>query len=188
MNQLIRNWLDCCNDLSDARNKASAAEEAAEKAELPASLRPAEPRDIVEGAILWYPSGVYNDYDFWQYVSEVHSPDSPWKAYTANDGSRYGLDGAFVEVEIEIEVLAIYQCRIKQRPEYNGKKLMDSCKAWEGKEIELQAMWCMDDDDPYPDEWAMGGVDSCRELLDLAGISWIASGDIEILSVKERGL
>ena len=86
---------------------------------------------------------------------------------------------------MNIEHLETYHCRIKQRAEYSGKKLKPSCTSLEGKEIELQAMWRMDDDDKYPDEWAMGGVDSCRELLELAGITWIASGDVEILSVEE---
>ena len=63
----------------------------------------ASPGDIVLGAVLWYqcdedtldgwPQGW-----FWKIVDEVDQPRDPYKAYTAHDGCRYGLDGAFVEV------------------------------------------------------------------------------------------
>jgi len=62
----------------------------------PSDRRPATASDIVEGAVIWYeyydsPSGYY-----WQIVDEVQYPNDPFKAYTAEDGCRYGLDGAFV--------------------------------------------------------------------------------------------
>ncbi len=60
------------------------------------TLEPAGPTDIVEGKILYYPD---EDEPFWKIVDEVLKPHSDWKAYCAQDGCRYGLDGAYVEVE-----------------------------------------------------------------------------------------
>ena len=61
---------------------------------LPDSLRPATANDIRPGAIIWYKEGY--DGPFWAIVEEVLRPDDPFKAYTAEDGSRYGLDDAWV--------------------------------------------------------------------------------------------
>lgn len=70
----------------------------AEKCPIPERLRPAVAGDIVEGAVIWYKHG--DDGPFWQIVSQVHCPGDAFKAYTAEDGCRYGLDDAFVEVDL----------------------------------------------------------------------------------------
>jgi len=65
-------------------------------------LRPATAADIVEGAIIWYPRWEEDEDDdvrSWRRVEEVYYPSDQWKAYCADCGCRYGLDGAFVEVE-----------------------------------------------------------------------------------------
>ena len=77
--------------------------------EKPKNLRPAKASDIVEGAIIWYPKWAeLEDFDddmneipvqCWKEVYEVKWPDDAFKAYTADDGCRYGLDGAYVEEE-----------------------------------------------------------------------------------------
>jgi len=71
--------------------------EEARKAPLPLRLRPAVADDIKRGALIWYKHG--DDGPFWQIVDEVRNPNSAFKAYVAEDGSRYGLDDAFVEVK-----------------------------------------------------------------------------------------
>ena len=55
-------------------------------------LRRATSVDIVEGAVIYYPS----EDPFWMIVEEVLRPDDDFKAYTAHDGCRYGLHGAYV--------------------------------------------------------------------------------------------
>lgn len=94
MNELIQAWINAEAKIAEARAIADQAEEAANAAPLPQRLRPATSRDIVEGAILWYP---HWDERKWSLVGEVRYPSDPWKAYTAHDGCRYGLDvgGAF---------------------------------------------------------------------------------------------
>lgn len=63
----------------------------------PRSVRPAKSSDIKLGQILWYKEG---DFDpFWKVVCEVLRPNDFFKAYVAEDGCRYGLDDAYVEVE-----------------------------------------------------------------------------------------
>lgn len=67
-------------------------------------LRHAVADDIVEGAIIWYPKweeSVDEDQRCWRMVEDVMNQNDVWKAYTADCGCRYGLHGAFVEVELE---------------------------------------------------------------------------------------
>ena len=106
MHILINRWIWKCQETHDARVVEEEALAAAIAAPLPKNLRPAEPSDIVEGAILWYPS--FHDAEsgnnpettpLWLVVEDVYYPSDRWKAYCANDGCRYGLDGAFVEIE-----------------------------------------------------------------------------------------
>lgn len=63
----------------------------------PEHTRPANHADMKVGAVLWYKD--FDDGAGWQIVEEVLHPKSNWKAYVAEDGCRYGLDGAFVRVE-----------------------------------------------------------------------------------------
>lgn len=60
------------------------------------ALRPAEAEDVQVGAVIWYE--VRADRYVPVLVEEVINPNDPYKAYTADDGCRYGLDGAMVEV------------------------------------------------------------------------------------------
>jgi hypothetical protein len=65
----------------------------------PENLRPAEARDIVLGAMIWYnvgPDDYYPTEWGWYEVEEVLRPSDDWKAFTAG-GCRRGLYGAFVE-------------------------------------------------------------------------------------------
>lgn len=65
------------------------------------ALRVATPADIVVGALLWYEreeDGDEGNPHYWCIVEDVLRPSDAWKAFTAHDGCRYGLDGAMVEV------------------------------------------------------------------------------------------
>ncbi len=74
---------------------------------MPQNLRPATAEDIKVGARIWYdgsdgldsPSEPY----YCRVVEEVLHPNDPWKAYCADDGCRYGLDGAMVEMGAEAD-------------------------------------------------------------------------------------
>ncbi len=86
---------------SRMRDKRAAEEEKLdderESVEMPAAadLRPATPRDIKEGSIIYYPAKPGRD-AYWKLIDEVLRPDDDFKAYCADDGCRYGLDGAYV--------------------------------------------------------------------------------------------
>lgn len=101
MNQLIQNWMDALEAAEVAREAIDDALDAAETAIPDGELRPAMARDIYIGNIIWYPR--WRDDEpgcrWWRMVDEVLHPDDPWKAYTSDDGCRYGLDGAFVEAQ-----------------------------------------------------------------------------------------
>ena len=71
--------------------------ESAMTSSLPENLRPATSKDIIEGAIIWYKHG--DNGHFWQIVENVLRPSDPYKAYCAEDGCRYGLDDAWIEVQ-----------------------------------------------------------------------------------------
>ena len=102
MNKLIQIYIDAGKKIDAAIKKEEEAEEAADAAELPENLRPAEAKDIIEGAVIWYPKWKTEEYDpdgrCWNIVKEVLRPSDDWKAYCAHDGGRYGLEGAFVEL------------------------------------------------------------------------------------------
>ena len=99
MNKLIQDWLDSEKELSNARLRMDEAlEKAEEEVELPANIRRAIASDIKQGAIIWYPRWKEEDGRCWNIVEEVLRASDDWKAYCAQDGCRYGLDGAFIEV------------------------------------------------------------------------------------------
>jgi hypothetical protein len=57
-------------------------------------LRHALAEDIREGVIVWHDNG--DDGWFWNIVCEPRHHGDAFKAYVADDGCRYGLDGAWV--------------------------------------------------------------------------------------------
>ena len=65
---------------------------------LPANLRPATADDIHPDAIIWYKHGGENGY-FWQIVDRPLHYGDAFKAYEAEDGCRYGLHDAWVEID-----------------------------------------------------------------------------------------
>ena len=97
MHKLIQKWLDAEHEAIAANDRADRALEKAEQAKPPKNLRPATAKDMMPGAIIWYPKEDGESY--WKRIEDVMRPNDEWKAYTAHDGCRYGLDGAFVEVE-----------------------------------------------------------------------------------------
>jgi hypothetical protein len=117
-NHLIQHWMH----LKDIAEAAAEAERDALAiacyAPIPENLRPATSKDIVEGAILWYPEFRHNtvdlenpDYDedeahearAWRMVELVERPRDRFKAFSADDGCRYGLEGAFVDEDEDEE-------------------------------------------------------------------------------------
>lgn len=96
MNPLIQTWLDARAAVAVANRHARACEAAAEVVPLPANLRPATAADLAKiDQVVWYPDW---DERKWCVVLEPDHYGDQWKAFTAHDGCRYGLDGAFVEV------------------------------------------------------------------------------------------
>lgn len=89
----IQAWFDACDALAKAYAAQEQALKESENAEPPKNLRPATADDVKVGAIFWY----VEDEPYWNVVQEVLHPNDPWKAYEAQDGGRYGLDGAMVE-------------------------------------------------------------------------------------------
>ena len=86
-------------DAIDSLQKAEVAMwEVAWKSPLPANLRPATADDIQPGAIIWYKHGDEHGY-FWQIVDRPLYYGDAFKAYEAEDGCRYGLDDAWIEVD-----------------------------------------------------------------------------------------
>lgn len=73
------------------------ARQKADKSPFPRNVRPAEPKDIVEGQIIWH-RNVDSGCSYWNIVDKVLHPNDPFKAYCADDGCRYGLDCAFIEI------------------------------------------------------------------------------------------
>lgn len=78
------------------------------------TYRLAVPSDIVEGATVY----IYGDNKLYNkmVIEEVYSSSDQWKAFTANDGCRYGLLDCYVRIDsgkfhkVSKEVLYHYQC------------------------------------------------------------------------------
>ncbi len=77
--------------IADARKRAN-------KCKPPKNRRPAKASDIKVGAVIWHEREKRHGGDFWHVVDEVRHPEDSFKAYVANDGCRYGLAWAYVEV------------------------------------------------------------------------------------------
>lgn len=94
-------WLKADGAASRARAKADLLGVVARtRANFPSKTRPATPADIKEGAIIWYARHHDDDYAGWHIVADVIDPRDDFKAYwyRADDGCRYGLFGAVVEI------------------------------------------------------------------------------------------
>lgn len=87
---------------------------------------------------------------------------------------------------MEIQQFALYRVRLAPRETYKGRPQKPGMSALAGREMVLSAMWLMDENDPYPGEWALGDTGKTRELESAAGIPWVASGDVEIIDVVRQ--
>lgn len=103
MDKLLADMFEAEKKYNAAYEVYAKAKDNAAKAKLPKKLRPAEPKDISVGNILWYPDHGQEEEEewdalpYWIIIDEVYRPDDQWKAYCGTDGCRHGLDGAFVE-------------------------------------------------------------------------------------------
>lgn len=97
MRKEIKAWLDAEERVKAATEEANRLRNEARTITPPSrdKVREAVGSDIREGAIIWY----LDDEAYWQMVYEVLRPNDLFKAYTAEDGCRYGLEGAYVEIE-----------------------------------------------------------------------------------------
>ena len=80
----------------------------------------------------------------------------------------------------ELEQFDEVLCRINIRPEYKGRKANEKVtSAYNGKVLLMKAMWQMEEDGKYPNEWAMVPAikEDWYEMINYTG--WIASGDME---------
>ena len=72
------------------------------------------------------------------------------------------------------------ECVYMPRDTYRGRALLPGHKDLIGQRIKVIALWLMDEDDPYPGEWALCAADTRDPLFKVFGRSWIASGDVMI--------
>lgn len=93
----IQKWLDAEQQILQASRKADELLTTAKAVQPPAmiAVRPATADDIKKGQLLWY----LDDECYWQVVWSVLNPNDLFKAYAAHDGCRYGLEGAYVEID-----------------------------------------------------------------------------------------
>lgn len=80
-----------------------------------------------------------------------------------------------------------YRVRFKPRP---GLTYKTTCEVLVGKELVVDVAWKMNDGDPvlYQGEWALGPYrrhQPTRDLFEEANITWIASGDVELIGQYE---
>lgn len=68
-------------------------------------------------------------------------------------------------------------CIHTPRATYMGRELKPGLAETAGMQFDLVAAWMMEDDDPYPGEYALTTEDP-KHVFDALGILWIASGDV----------
>lgn len=84
--------------IKEAERRILEARKQADTCPPPEIRRPAKAEDIVRGAVIWHTRAEEHGGDFWNVVDgPLHYGDA-FKAYCADDGCRYGLDGAYVEM------------------------------------------------------------------------------------------
>jgi hypothetical protein len=100
MGNPIKTYMEVKRNNAKVRDHLSDIEcllfDVAKESPFPSNLRQATPEDVCVGNIFYYPKENIDD-SFWQIIEEVRYPDDDFKAYLAEDGCRYGLNGAFVE-------------------------------------------------------------------------------------------
>lgn len=83
------------------------------------------------------------------------------------------------EINWEDHKIKPVECIYTPREQYRGRKLRSGHKELTGMRIKLVALWLMDENDPYPGEWALtNGGETRAEIHYVRGRSWIASGDV----------
>ena len=84
-----------------------------------------------------------------------------------------------------MKVLDMCRCRIKLRSEYEGQPLKPNVLELNGKVFNLMCCWQIDEGERYSNEYALEPYRKDKaavEAFENAGISWIASGDIKVIT------
>ena len=71
-------------------------------------------------------------------------------------------------------------CEFRPRETHRGHPLRPFLARKAGTQFVLMTLWLMDDDDPYPGEYALS-TKGCKQLMEQLGITWIASGDVVVV-------
>ena len=82
-----------------------------------------------------------------------------------------------------MNILQSYKCKIKFRPTFKGNQLKERVKQINGEILILQCMWQCEEYEKYAMEFALGAGSNkdSQDILYNADISWIASGDVEVI-------
>ena len=79
-----------------------------------------------------------------------------------------------------------YLCKINFRETYKGHKLKEGLEELNGTEIELYCAWICEEEERYAGECAMTTMNALKnDTLIRHNLSWIASGDLEILEKRK---
>lgn len=87
----------------------------------------------------------------------------------------------------KLERFENYLCRIKIRPEYEGRPAKPGVSALNGIIMEMYCLWEYEPDEMYHGEYALSAVkQEDEDKLLKAGAAWLASGDLEFVDALER--
>lgn len=84
-------------------------------------------------------------------------------------------------MQSSIERYRCYRCRVNMRHAGIYAAHKPGLERLNGRELVLEAAWLIDDLQLYLGEFAMRELHGTHLLLEEFGITWIASGDLEIL-------
>lgn len=156
--------------IAEANLKISTARQNADKASLPDNLRPATAEDVKPGAVIWYKhfdEGV----PAWMIVLQVLNPNDEYKAFVAEDGCRYGLEGAYVEEEYSSPAIVSTPVIEPDHPEATCKKCGGKNTLWYAP----NEIWnsVMRDTDHLEDDWGIICPQCFLELTEAKGLKLI---------------
>ena len=75
-----------------------------------------------------------------------------------------------------------YLCKIKWRRDFHGRRLSKRLRQMDGVTVQLHAYVLLDGESEYAGEWGLyPHLDEGKEFFGQAGITWIPSGDVEVI-------
>jgi hypothetical protein len=80
-------------------------------------------------------------------------------------------------------------CQLQPRESWQGQPIKELVRPYIGATVLLTVAWREEDDEKYPGEYALiPADDGSKDIFEKMGITWIASGDVQLIFCGFMGL